>query len=129
MMTVSGEGSRGGGGEGVSYIRGPTFCLNRGPAWSKSGPAATLFLFCDAATPRIWALLLCGIGMDGQQFDVGAAILRRSRHALRAVERHLAARHRTVQQVRLSLTVIYQYALCYQQNTAMRYRRHPCSDF
>ena len=32
-------------GEGVmgySYIRGPTFFLNRGPAWSKSGPAYSL---------------------------------------------------------------------------------------
>ena len=38
--TVSGEGSRGSGGgvTGYSYIRGPTFFLNRGPAWSKSGP-------------------------------------------------------------------------------------------
>jgi len=37
--TVLGEDSGGGGVTGYSYIRGPTFFLNRGPALSKSGPA------------------------------------------------------------------------------------------
>jgi len=35
---VSGKGSRGEGLRGIYILGAPTFLLNRGPAWSKSGP-------------------------------------------------------------------------------------------
>jgi len=40
--TVSGEGSRGGL-RGIHILEAPTFFLNRGPAWSKSGPVRVLW--------------------------------------------------------------------------------------